>query len=170
MYWGKAFWVGAFGGLAAIVVTALARVAGVPVNLAMTLGTMFGLPPSAWTWFWGFIVHLVISGIIAWVYAAGFEYGTHRANAWLGAAFSVVHVIVAGLLFGLLPAIHPAIPELMAAPGIFLSNVGAGGVITFILVHLVYGLIVGALYRPVKHREVIVGGTRERPAAPAGAR
>jgi hypothetical protein len=145
------------------VIMAIARGMGMPVNISMLLGTMFGLAPSAGAWFLGFVVHLVISGLLAFLYGWGFEYGTHQANAGIGAAFSVIHVIVGGLFLGAMPALHPLIPGMLSSPGIFLSNLGVAGVVAFIILHAVYGLIVGSLYGTVQHRP-------ERRGAPAEAR
>lgn len=148
---GRAFWAGVLGGAVMIILTTLARISGMPVNLSMMLGTMFGLSPDLGTWFLGFLVHLFISGLIALLYGLGFEYVTHRASIGAGALFSVAHIIIAGLVFGLIPYIHPAVPEVISPPGIFMSNLGAAGVTSFIIIHALYGMIVGALYGPVKH-------------------
>jgi hypothetical protein len=145
------------------VITAIARGMGMPVNLAMLLGTMFGLAPGGAAWFLGFVVHLIVSGLIAFLYGWGFEYGTHKANAGIGAAFSVVHIIVGGLFLGVMPALHPLIPGMLGSPGIFLSNLGFAGVAAFIILHVLYGLIVGSIYGVVQHRP-------ERGGEPAAAR
>ncbi|MBD3238993.1 MAG: hypothetical protein GF331_00300 [Chitinivibrionales bacterium] len=152
MKWGRAFWAGVLGGAIMTILVAIARTMGMPVNLSMMLGTLIGVTPSVGAWVLGFIIHLVISGLIAWLYAAGFEYATHRANAGIGAAFAIVHTILGGLFLGILPAIHPLMPDVIPAPGIFLSNLGVAGVVTFILLHLIYGVIVGGAYGVVLHR------------------
>lgn len=70
-------------------------------------GTMLGLEPGTTAWIVGFIMHLMISGLIALVYAAGFEYITHRAGWIMGVAFSIVHVLIGGIVMGMVPAMHP---------------------------------------------------------------
>ncbi len=151
MKWGRAFWAGVIGGAIMSILMALARAAGMPVNIGMMLGTLTGLPVSPGAWLVGFILHLVISGLIAFVYAWGFEYAAHRANAGIGAAFAAIHVVLAGFFLGVMPALHPLMPTPMSPPGIFLSNLGAIGIIAFIALHAIYGLIVGGMYGPVRH-------------------
>ncbi|MDQ3035698.1 MAG: hypothetical protein M3Y87_25050 [Myxococcota bacterium] len=147
---GQAFLAGVVGGAVMTILTAIGRLLGLDVNLEMMLGTML-LPPSAVAWIVGLAMHLLISGLIAIAYAAGFERVTHRAGASVGLAFSVIHIVIGGLFMGLVPALHRLIPEQMAAPGAFLSNHGAVGVISFLVLHAIYGAIVGAMYAPAVH-------------------
>ncbi|MBD3314242.1 MAG: hypothetical protein GF344_00515 [Chitinivibrionales bacterium] len=163
MKWARAFGSGLLGGAVMTAITAIARGMGMPVNLAMMLGTIFGLAPSGAAWFLGFIVHLVVSGLLGILYGIGFEYVTHRANAGIGAAFSVAHILIAGLFLGAMPAIHPLIPGMLNSPGIFLSNLGFAGVAVFVILHLIYGLIVGSAYGAVRHKPA-----QRSEAAPAG--
>lgn len=157
MNYGRAFLAGVIGGAVMSILMAIARnLMGMPANLEMMEGTMLGLQPSTTTWIIGLMMHLVISGLIALIYAAGFEYVTHRAGWLMGVAFSIVHILIGGAAMGMVPAIHPLIPEMMPAPGAFLSNLGATGVIAFIMLHIIYGAIVGAVYPPVHSR---VSGT-----------
>ena len=60
------------------------------------------------------------------------------------------HTIVAGMFMGLVPHLHPTIPEQMPAPGFFMANLGAMGVIAEVVLHLMYGAIVGGLAAPVR--------------------
>ena len=147
MKYGKAFGAGVLGAVVMTVIMAMARAMGMPVNLEMMLGTMMGGPPSAAKWVMGFIMHLMAGGIFALIYAVGFEYLTHRAD-WL-----------VGVRFG---AMHPLIPEQMPAPGAFMANLGMMGVIAEIMLHLIYGAIVGAMYGPVIHRPVGPGAEERR--------
>jgi hypothetical protein len=87
MNWGKAFIAGVIGGAVMSILLALARAMGMPANLEVMQGTMLGLEPGATAWIVGFIMHLMISGLIALVYAAGFEYVTHRAGWLVGVPF-----------------------------------------------------------------------------------
>ncbi|MGI8547270.1 MAG: hypothetical protein ACR2M1_08040 [Gemmatimonadaceae bacterium] len=158
---GKAFWAGVAGGIAMVVLMWMGRTfMGMHMNLSMMLGTMF-LPMGAGAWIMGFIMHLIISGLIALIYAWGFENVTHKAGVWVGLGFSIIHAIGAGIFMGMVPAIHPRIPEMMPAPGFFLSSMGMMGVIALFILHFVYGGIVGAMYGPVEHP---AGRFAERPA------
>jgi hypothetical protein len=150
---GTAFAAGAAGGAAMVAMLWIARaIFGMDVNLSMMLGTMVVLPPGPIAWVAGFVMHLIISGLIALAYAWGFEHVTHRAGWATGVAFSVIHAFIGGLMFGLVPAIHWLIPEQMPAPGMFLANKGALYVLAFFVLHAVYGAIVGAIYAPAERR------------------
>jgi hypothetical protein len=154
MKYGKAFGAGVLGAVVMTVIMAMARAMGMPVNLEMILGTMMGGPPSAAKWVMGFIMHLMAGGIFGLIYAVGFEYLTHRADWLVGMGFGFIHSLFAGLFMAIMPAMHPLIPEQMPAPGAFMSNLGMMGVIAEIMLHLIYGAIVGAMYGPVLHRPV----------------
>lgn len=161
---GRAFAAGVAGGL---VMTggfgAAVRALGLPLNLELVLGTLF-LPRGLTAWLVGLAMHLVISGAIALVYAWGFERVTHRADAGVGAIFSMVHIVIAGLALLAIPAIHPLIPEQMRAPGAFMSGLGVLGVVLFVIEHVIYGALVGAMYGEV--REPTRGPSSRLTAAP----
>ncbi len=108
----------------------------------------------------GFVMHLMISGLIALVYAWGFEHVTHRATAGIGVGFSLIHSVIAGLFMGMVPAMHPLIQSgQMPAPGYFMANKGGMYIIALFVMHAVYGAIVGAMYGPVLNPRT-VDGTR----------
>jgi hypothetical protein len=155
----KALFAGVVAGLAMTGLGWLARAVGLELNAEMMLGTMLGYAPGENTWLIGLGLHLAISAVIALLYAAAFEVVAHRAGAAAGFSFSIVHVLIAGLFMALMPALHPMIPEQMPAPGAFLVNMGAPNVMLFIVEHLMYGTLVGALYGTVLHpraRPVVV--------------
>ncbi|MBD3345884.1 MAG: hypothetical protein GF401_12545 [Chitinivibrionales bacterium] len=161
MKWSKAIYAGVLGGLVMTIILAIVRAIDIPVNLSMLLGTLFGLEPSVGTWIVGFIVHLVISGLIALGYGWAFEHAVHHAGTWTGAALSGIHIILGGLLLGVIPALHPMVPGTMNAPGIFMSNLGTVGVVAFIVLHVIYGMIVGGLYGEVLHKAPAAGRAPE---------
>lgn len=158
---GKAFLAGVVGGLVMVILIWMARTfMGMHMNLSMMLGTMI-LPMGMGAWIIGFTMHLIISGLIALIYAWGFEHVTHKAGVLVGLGFSIIHAIGAGIFMGMVPLIHPRIPEMMPAPGFFLSGMGMMGVIALFMLHFVYGAIVGGMYGPVEH---LADRTVDRPA------
>ncbi|MGH7664008.1 MAG: DUF6789 family protein [Gemmatimonadaceae bacterium] len=161
---GKAIIAGVVGGVAMTILAWLVRQAGLPMNAEMMLGSMVSSSPGATTWLIGFIMHLMISALIALAYAWGFERVTHRAGAVVGLGFAVIHVIIAGVVMAMIPVMHPMIPEQMPAPGAFMANMGATFVALFVIEHLLYGAIVGAMYGPVEHPAL------DRPIGAADAR
>ena len=144
----KALIAGLVGGAAMTVLAWLVRQMGIAMNAEMMLGTMVSSPGGA-AWLIGFAMHMMLSAVIALAYAAGFERVTHRAGAVVGLGFAVIHVIIAGMVMGMIPGMHPMIPEQMPAPGAFMANMGTTFVALFVIEHLMYGTIVGALYGPV---------------------
>ena len=127
-------------------------------SLEMMLGTMV-LQPGTGAFALGMMMHLIISGLIALVYAWAFEHVTHRANALIGAGFGVIHGVIGGMVMGMVPMMHPLIPEMMPAPGAFMSSTGMMGVVAEIVLHIIYGAVVGAVYRPVR---AVAGPTAAR--------
>ena len=153
----KAFGAGVVGGIVMVILMWLARTfLGMPMDLSMMEGTLLVRPPGPVAWVVGFLMHLILSGLIALLYAWAFEHVTHRAGAGVGALFGLVHAVLAGLFMGMVPAIHPLIPQVMPAPGAFLSHI-PGGVLALFVLHAIYGAVVGAIYRPV---EAVAPGQR----------
>lgn len=149
---GKAFMAGVAGGGIMSILMAAARAMGMQVNLEMMLGTMFGLTPGPGVWLLGLAMHLMISGLIALAYAWGFEHVAHRAGVATGALFSLAHIAIGGVFMGLMPMMHPLVSERMPAPGPFLINHGMMGVAAFVMLHVIYGAVVGGLYGHVHAR------------------
>lgn len=141
-----AFMAGVVGGITMTIIMTLGRILGMEVNLEMMLGTMFGLRPSGGAWVLGLLVHLTVSGGIALLYAFAFEHLTHRAGAFVGAAFGLFHALLGGLVMAAVPPMHWLIPDSMREPGMFLANFGTFAVVAFIVLHVLYGAIVGGLY------------------------
>jgi hypothetical protein len=150
MNYGRAFGAGVLGAVVMSAMFAMARAMGIPANLELMLGTMFGMPPSGAAGAIGLVMHLMIGGILALAYGAVFDY-LGRSSWGLGLAFGAVHAIIAGFFMGMMPMMHPLVPEVMPAPGFFMSNLGAMGVMGETVGHLVYGAIIGGLYPPVHH-------------------
>ena len=104
----------------------------------------------------GFVVHLGIGQAFALVYAAAFA--LLRLSAWwLGAAFGLVHGLLALLLLvPLLAGVHPRMasdrsgPDLrmLEPPGPLALNYGRETPLVTIAAHLVYGGLLGLLLKP----------------------
>lgn len=148
---GRAFLAGVVGGIVMSLLMWIARtMMGMPINLEMMMGTMV-TDPGTTAWVIGLVIHLMLSGAIALVYAWGFENVTHRSGWLTGVGFSVIHIVVAGLFMGMIPMMHPRMPDPISPPGAFLSNMGMMGIVAEVVLHMIYGAIVGAMYGPVIH-------------------
>jgi hypothetical protein len=128
---------------------AFLRFAGMSLAFELLLGSFVTSDPAN-AWLAGFGMHLLVGGLAGVLYGAVFEWITGGAGWSIGAAVGVLHAAVAGLALGLLPFVHPRIPEPLPAPGFYMASFGILGVFTFFAMHLLFGAIVGEVYRPVK--------------------
>ncbi len=140
---GRAFGAGVVGAIVMSIIMAMARAMGMQAQLEMLLGTMI-MPPGQGAFWLGMMMHLMMGGIFGLVYAWGFT-AIHRTGWTTGLAFGAVHSIAAGVFMGIIPMMHPRIPP-MQAPGFFMANLGMMGVVAEVMLHLIYGAVVGAIY------------------------
>lgn len=149
---GLAFLAGVVGGVGTEIFLWLVRMIDyAQMNLSMVLGAMVTQQVSAGTWLIGFVIHLIVSGLIALIYAVFFEL-FRLGTWWLGLLFGVVHAVISGAVMIAMPLMHPAMPELFPAPGFMAINYGGRSLIVFLVMHMLYGLIVGAIYQTKKTR------------------
>lgn len=133
MHTARAFGAGVIGALVLSGLMAWMRVAGLPIHLEERLAEMFGLH----AWIVGFIAYLVFGGIVGLVYGGMFEV-INQAGIGPGLLFGGIHSIFAGFIWAM-----------VNGPGRFWWNFGPTGVSMLFLLHLIFGAIVGLLYRPV---------------------
>jgi len=167
---GLAFVAGMIGWAVMVGLTILLRAVGATeLNLSMIVGALFTAQVSAGTWVLGFVAGLIISGLIALLYAWAFE-GMRRSNWKLGVIGGAIHAVIGGIFFGFMPLFHPAMPNIITPTGFFAANYGAVTAVGFVVLHLIYGAIVGGMYRPVHVGTTPLGpgATREEPLVTAG--
>ncbi len=152
---GRAFLAGVAGAAVVTLLELVARAGGVPANLEMLVGTG--------RWLAGLVVHLAGGGGLALGYAAVFE-SRGRAGWTAGVALGALQALGVGGLLGVLPRVHPLVPEILPAPGAFMSNFGSAGVALHVAGHLLFGALVGATY------ESAMAQRRARDAARRGRR
>jgi hypothetical protein len=143
---GKALLFGVIGAAAISVVSALVRLAGLPLSIEMILGTLLGLAPGGTAFFIGLLMHLAIGGLFGLLYAFLFERVWSHGGAPTGVLLSILHASLIGFFLGFTPHFHPAIPSLLPDPGPYFAHLGAAGVIVFFAAHAIYGAVVGAGY------------------------
>jgi hypothetical protein len=166
MNYGKAFKAGMLGALAMTVLMVIARALGVStLNIEMALGTLLTRQIGAGSWVLGFLMHLLVGGLLAQIYALGFELLQARPSVWVGAAFSLVHASIAGMMMFVLGTIHPLMRNNgeLPAPGPFAVSYGTLTAVAFVALHLVYGAWVGSFY--VRKPEIEVQSAEELPRA-----
>jgi len=150
---------GVLGAGAISAVSVVLRALGLPIRLELILGTMTGLAPGPAAFALGLFLHLALGGAFGLLYGWLFERVWDHGGAATGSLLSVLHAALIGMVMGLTPQFHPHVPEHIADPGPYFANAGIAGVVSFFLVHVVYGAIVGAGYGHV---------AAEREWAPAG--
>lgn len=132
------------------------------MNLFMMLGSMV-LPVGTGAFLMGAMVHAGMSAAFGLVHAAAFSILDVDANqaAW-GLLFGGVHWAAAGMALGMLPLLHPRLrrggdrlashavePDqagLLDAPGFYALNYPVMTAAGFLMLHLLFGFVVGALY------------------------
>lgn len=137
------------------------------MNLLLIIGTMF-VPAGALAYVVGFMVHgmmSVVFGLIHGAVLAGVGVESAGAGVGLGVLFGFVHALIVGMMLGMMPLMHlrmrPEQPKLVRAfvggapapdeelldpPGFFALNYPPLTVMGFVMLHIMFGLIVGAIY------------------------
>ena len=129
------------------------KMMGIKMDMPATLGTML-LPKGPLAWMAGLMMHLMLGVGFFLAYAALIQgLDIHASVAGWSALFGVVHAMVAGLAFGMMPMLHPrmavsfrAPPGMVPAPGLFGVQLGTMGPMALVIVHAVYGAVGGAIY------------------------
>jgi hypothetical protein len=130
---GRAFVAGIVAAAVASAIVLLLRPVGVPLDIFSRLAERSG----ASSWVVGLTLYVLIGGGVALVYAAFFEWALHQAGVGPGLLLGACNTIIAGFLWA------ASGPD----PGKFWVHFGAAGIAALFLVHLVYGAVVGGLYR-----------------------
>jgi len=116
------------------------------MDMLQMLGTMM-LPVGAMAYGLGLMMHAVASAAFGIVYAGLFHALDLEATAAWGLLFGLVHWMVAGMAMGMMPIMHPRIRSgEIAAPGPFALDYPPLTAVGFLMVHLIYGVLVGGLY------------------------
>ena len=140
------------------------------IDLPFILGTMV-TPNRDRAKFVGFLMHLVNGWLFALLYVLYFR-SLKLATWWLGMGIGLVHsIFVLIVAMPLLPGLHPRMvseyagPEptrQLEPPGFMALNYGSRTPVSMILVHLVFGAILGAFYRDGSTRTAGPGALFDR--------
>ncbi len=139
----------------------------VKMNFLLIVGTMF-VPAGPAAYAVGLMAHAMMSVVFGLIHgglieAAGVSSGA--SGAGLGVLFGLGHGLIAGAMLGLMPMLHPPMrperpklvpalagmapqpgEELLDPPGFFGLNYPPLTVMGFFMLHMLFGLIVGAFY------------------------
>jgi hypothetical protein len=138
---------GVLGALTMSLAMFLLRLGGMDVNLEAILGSLFRTPAGVNPWAVGFAMHLTIGALVGIGYAALFEAAVQRSGPLVGAGLGLSHGLLAGLVMSGIPAMNPFGLGTHLAPGAFLQNLHLGPIL-FILLHCLFGAVVGMAYGP----------------------
>ncbi|MBI4289382.1 MAG: hypothetical protein HY671_13270 [Chloroflexi bacterium] len=117
------------------------------MNLLYMLGTMLTRRKGA-AYVVGAMMHTMMGIVFALIYAGAFRaFALQSGLIGWGVLFGFVHWVAVGIGIAMVGAVHPMVRSgQMAAPGIFVKNHPPLTVMGFLMLHLLYGLAVGALY------------------------
>ena len=117
------------------------------MNLFYMLGTMV-TRNVVLAYMAGAMAHIVMGLVFALIHTGIYQATDIESNlaAW-GLLFGFVHWLVVGVGMGMIGAMHPLMRRgELAAPVVFVRNYPTMTVMGFLMLHLVYGLLVGVFY------------------------
>lgn len=137
---------GLLGGGAISALLFVTRLAGWRAELEVAIGTLV-VRSEDQAWFLGLAVHLFVSGAVGLLYAKLFHHA-YAASAQVGALVGLMHawiVAAATLAFAAL-APGPLLDTAASGFGIDPRHLDGVGMAAFWASHVLYGLVVGAVY------------------------
>ena len=117
------------------------------MDLLKLLGTMM-MPLSGITYPVGLMLHLGMSIVFALIHVALYNaFDITSALAAWGILFGLAHAAISGMGFGMMPAMHRGIKDgIIDAPGFMALNYPQVTTIGFVMVHVLFGVLVGTFY------------------------
>ncbi len=117
------------------------------MNLFRPLGTMmFRDGPMAYAA--GAMMHVMMSIVFGLIHVALYTaFGLESALVAWGTLFGLVHWLVSGMGLGMVPVMHPLIKRgEMQSPGAFALGYPSMTAMGFLMLHILFGILVGAFY------------------------
>jgi hypothetical protein len=148
--WGSAIAAGIVATAVMTVLMYVGKAMGMPMDMPRMLGLMVVGPDSGAVVVLGLVVHFMMGVVFAIVYALLFDLFDIDPSWLWGALFGAVHGVGAGMALGMMPAMHPRMGEgeVLSAPGPIGKNLGAMVPLGLIILHIVFGAVVGGIYSP----------------------
>lgn len=150
MDWASAIIAGIVATGVMTVLMAMGTSMGIHMDMPKMLGAMFVDPGSSMVSKIGLAVHIMMGVAFAIIYAALFDALDVDASLAWGALFGAGHGIVAGMGMGMMPMMHPRMGEGegLPVPGPFGVKLGMMAPVGLIVLHVIFGTIVGGIYSP----------------------
>lgn len=117
------------------------------MNLLYMLGTMMTRNRTV-AYLVGAMMHGVMGIVFALIHTGVYQaIGLESSLVAWGILFGFVHWLVVGMGLGMIGTVHPLMRAgQLQVPGAFAKNLPSMTVMGFLMVHLLYGLLVGAIY------------------------
>ena len=117
------------------------------MNLFLMLGTMT-VRDTKMAYVAGAMMHAMMSIVFGLLHVAFYNaFGLESALVAWGIIFGLVHWFITGMMLGLVPVMHPLMKAgRMDAPGAFALGYPPATAMGFLMLHLVFGILVGAFY------------------------
>ncbi len=147
---GSAIGAGLVGGIVMIVLL-YAGIMMMPdqmrMNLLYMLGSMMGMRGGS-AYMAGLMMHLVASAAFGIVHAAIFAAADIDDSELLwGALFGLGHAMITGMMLVMMPAMHREMQAgRLEAPGAFGISLGRPTAMGFVVLHVIFGAVVGVIY------------------------
>jgi hypothetical protein len=136
---------GMIGAAAMSLTFAAARALGASIELEKTAGILTGALRDSNTVGIGLLVHLMFGGLLGFVYARIIE-RVGRGGPNVGALIAIAHVTLVLAFLGVCWLARRHLPPSLLALVGFIAELGPFEFVTFVVAHLFYGAIVGAIY------------------------
>jgi hypothetical protein len=117
------------------------------MNLLYLLGTMMFRQTTV-VYMAGAMAHAGMSIVFALIHVSIYEAIGLDSNlaAW-GLLFGLAHYMVSGMAMGMMPMMHAGVRSgVVRAPGAFALDFPPGTAMGFLVLHLLFGVLVGVLY------------------------
>lgn len=128
----RAFAAGIIGAVAMSLLMAGLRAVGIPLHIELRLAAMLGSSSAIV----GMVAHLILGGLVGIFYAFVMEFLLEQGGIGPGILLGALNTMFAGFIWAAFDG-----------PGRFWSSFGPPGVIALFLVHILYGAIVGGVYK-----------------------
>ncbi len=117
------------------------------MNIFNLLGTMM-FREKVMVYGAGAMIHAVMSVAFAFAHVGIYQaFNLESSLAAWGLLFGFVHSVVAGMGMGMMPIMHLGVRSgAVQAPGMFAMNYPRATVMGFFMLHLLFGVLVGAFY------------------------
>jgi hypothetical protein len=149
IHWGGAAAWGAAGALAFTLFGLMGKAMGMTrMDVLDLLGSMFAPPHTARSQLLGVLIHHIDGALLGIAWAYGIALAQVPANWLSGLVGGAILWVLAMLLMSSVGIIHPAIRAgTEEDPGPAATNLGKMSPMGALIAHLIYGIVLGALYQ-----------------------